>query len=169
MIGWASVAVACFGAVVASPGAAQAPAPASIPTVSRLVVVFTEHELRLTERIRARDAAGVGNLLTDDFELRASPRPGRPVPRADWIRQSTASPPALGVPTQMAVHDLGTAAVVSFLQPAEGAKGSLFVIDLWRRVGEDWKLAVRYAAPAGSTSVPIPGVPPAAKEIPKRY
>jgi hypothetical protein len=140
-----------------------------IPTVSRLVVLFTQQEMRLAERLRARDAAGVEALLTDDFELRASGRPGRPVPRANWIAQEMKSSAATTAPTEMAVHDLGNAAVVSFLQPSGSAKAGAFVVDLWRRDGEEWKLAVRYQAASGSNATPMPSVPPASKEIPKRY
>jgi hypothetical protein len=130
---------------------------------------FTQQENRLAERLAARDAAGAGDLLTDDFELRAGPAPGRAIPRADWLRQSMQSPSGAASPTQMAVHDLGNAAVVSFVQRFESTKVNLFVVDVWRRVGDEWKLAVRYAAPAGHAAFPIPGVPPAAPEIPKRY
>jgi hypothetical protein len=41
------------------------------------------------------------------------------------------------------------------------------VVDVWRRTGDEWKLAIRYIAPAGGTS--LPGVPRAEPEIPKRY
>jgi hypothetical protein len=131
-------------------------------------MLFTEQETRLAERVAARDQAGVGNLLTDDFELRASSQPGRPIPRADWIRQALQSPAPVAAPTQMAVHDLGSVAVVSFLQRADSTT-SLLVVDVWRRAGDEWKLAIRYAAPAGPSKVPMPGVPPEVPEIPKRY
>ena len=165
----AFAAVVCIGAG-APPATSQPTAPGRIPTVSRLVMLFTEQEIKLDERIRAGDAAGVGNFLSDDFELRANSQPGRPIPRAEWVRQSLQSPGPAGTPTQMAVHDLGTAAVVSFLLETGGnQQGNLFVVDVWRRSTNDWKLAIRYAAPAGPSSVPIPGVPPEASEIPKKY
>jgi hypothetical protein len=68
----------------------------------------------------------------------------------------------------MAVHDLPDTMVVSFLLPAERAT-SLFVVDVWRRAGADWKLAIRYIAPAGTGSVGLPGVPPPEPTIPKKY
>ena len=157
----------CLGASIAT-GWGQTP-DARIPTVSRLAVIFTEQEMRLAERIQARDAVGLGALLADDFELRASTRPGQPVPRADWIAQSMKSPTPSGIPTEMAVHDLGNAALVSFLQPTGRAKPGIFMVDLWRLAGDEWKSAVRYAAPAGSSNAAIPGIPPAAAQIPKRY
>lgn len=162
------------GLVIASlpllqgPGAsAQPTATGRIPTVSRLVLQFTDRETQLDQRIRARDAAGAGNYLTDDFELRASNLPGRPVPRDDWLAQSIQSPGAESRITQMAVHDLGETAVVSFMQGPDTG-GSLFVVDVWRRAGSDWKLAVRYAAPIAG-NVPIPGVPAAQPTLPKKY
>ena len=67
----------------------------------------------------------------------------------------------------MAVHDLGETALVSFLQGPD-TTASFFVVDAWRRVGGDWKLAVRYAAPTAG-NVPIPGVPAAEPNLPKKY
>jgi len=131
-------------------------------------MLFTERENRLAERLAARDAVGAGDLLTEDFELRAGAEPGRPIPRADWLAQSVQAPGRAGTPTQMAVHDLGSVAVVSFTQRFDGAKASLFVVDVWRRAGDEWKLAIRYAAPAGANAL-IPGVPPPKSEFPKRY
>ena len=152
-----------------SPASAQATATGRVPTVSRLVMLFTEQETNLAARIRAKDAAGAGSLLTDDFELRSGPQPGRPVPRADWLRQSMQAPGADTTPTQMAVHDLGGTAVVSFLLKADSANAGFFIVDVWRQSGEQWKLAIRYVAPAGAGGTPIPGVPAAEPEIPKRY
>jgi hypothetical protein len=42
------------------------------------------------------------------------------------------------------------------------------VEDVWKRAGDSWKLAVRYAGPAGSRDFVIPG---ASKDAPivKRY
>jgi hypothetical protein len=146
---------------------ASGQATGRVPTVSRLVMQFTEREMQLADRLSARDPAGAGNLLTDDFELRASSQPGRPVPRADWLAQSTQSPGPGNRVTQMAVHDLGESAVVSFMQGPDTG-GSLFVVDVWRRTGSEWKLAVRYAAPIAG-NVPIPGVPAAEPTLPKKY
>jgi hypothetical protein len=68
----------------------------------------------------------------------------------------------------MAVHDLGTAAIVSFTQ--DGPSGPMFVVDVWRgQGGAEWKLAVRYASPVGASAFVIPGAGPEEKEIPKKY
>lgn len=166
--GWLGLAAALLVSGVSTLWS-QVPAPGRVPTVSRLVLQFTELEIELAGRLRAHDAEGAGGLLTDDFELRASPQPGRPVPRADWLRQSLASSLPEGAPTQMAVHDLGDAAVVSFLQPDAGANASLFVVDVWRRDGAAWKLAVRFLARSSAGGAALPGVPPPEPAIPKKY
>ena len=162
-----ALAIASLGFSVGT-SLAQTASPGRVPTVSRLVLQFTEREEALAARLRTRDAESAGRLLTDDFELRASPQPGRPVPRAEWLRQSLVSPLPQGAPTQMAVHDFGDSAVVSFLQPGDGASASLFVVDVWRRETETWKLAVRYLARSNSGSAPLPGVPPPEPAIPKK-
>jgi hypothetical protein len=164
----ALVSAVMFAAASAGPASSQTSSTGRIPTVSRLVLLFSEQETRLAERIAARDQAAVGQMLTEDFELRAGSQPGRPIPRADWMRQSLQSPGPVVAPREMAVHDLGNAAIVSFLQRADG-NANLFVVDVWRRAGEEWKLAIRYAAPAGPGNVAIPGVPPEKSEFPKRY
>jgi hypothetical protein len=67
----------------------------------------------------------------------------------------------------MAVHDLGETAVVSFTRGNRG--GALFVVDVWRKQGSDWRLAVRYASPAGTASYAVPGAGTEEPEIPKKY
>ena len=67
----------------------------------------------------------------------------------------------------MAVHDFGSIAIASFTQDA--ARGQVFVVDVWRGQGIDWKLAVRYASPAGSPAFAIPGGSASEPEIPKKY
>ena len=67
----------------------------------------------------------------------------------------------------MAVHDYGTIAIVSFKQGAIG--GTVFVVDVWRGQGTDWKLAVRYASSAGTPTFAIPGGDASEPEIPKKY
>jgi hypothetical protein len=62
---------------------------------------------------------------------------------------------------------------VSFLQvPAARAKRDpardVVTVDVWKREGERWKLAVRYAGPAGTRAFPVTGASPEAP-IEKRY
>ncbi|MGE5117463.1 MAG: hypothetical protein ACM3N6_13340, partial [Betaproteobacteria bacterium] len=97
-------------------------------------------------------------LTTDDFELRVARRPGVPVARAEWLGALAARRPGEASVEQMAVHDHGAVADVSFLlRPAEAGAAPLFVVDSWRREGGGWKLQVRYAAPVAPDAGPVPG------------
>ena len=164
-----TVALAAATIAGTTSGATAQAATGRVPTVTRLVKLFTDREMDLAQRIHVGDNAGVEEIVRDDFELRTSTAPGRPIPRAEWIRQSLAAPAPASNPSQMAVHDLGDTAVVSFLDRADSGAAQIFVVDVWRRDGADWKLATRYAAPGGATGVTIPGVPPQTSDIPKRY
>ncbi len=101
--------------------------------------------------------------------MRIGAAPGVPIPRDEWILQARAAPSRPPRIDQMAVHDFGDVAVVSFREfaaqasrraPARGR----FVVDCWKRAGDGWKLAVRYVSDASSEGVkPPPGT------IDKRY
>jgi len=153
--------------------AADTPATGRVPTVTRLVKVFFEMEGALAAGVRGGNAAAVEKMVAEDFELRVASMPGNPTPRADWLRLSLERPgPAVRI-EQMAVHDFGDVAVVSFLQAAgtgqkRDAGRDIATVDVWKRTGDTWMLAVRYAGPAASRGLVIPGAstePP----IEKRY
>ena len=163
-------------AMLASPLGAQTAgdaAPGRIPTVTRLVKLFLELESALTTSVHDGNAAAVDKMLAEDFEMRVASMPGNPTPRAEWIRLSRGKGASTARIEQMAVHDFGDVCVVSFLQTGiAGNRGDvpndIFMTDVWKRTGDSWKLAVRYAGPAGGRDVVIPG---ASKEAPvvKRY
>jgi hypothetical protein len=165
----AAIATGVVAAAVA-PGLAYAAdvAPGRIPTVTRLVKLFLDREEALSAAMRAGEMASLERTLTDDFELRTGALAANPVPRADFIAEVTRSRPASGAASRMAVHDLDAVAIVSFVQ-GEDPRTAVFVVDVWRRQGADWKLAVRYAGPAGTAAFTIPGAGAAAPEIPKKY
>jgi len=154
-------------------GAADNPAAGRIPTVTRLVKLFLELEGVLADGVRNGNATAVGRMLAEDFELRVASAPGNPTPRAEWLRLATEKPGPTYLIEQMAVHDFGSVAAVSFLQAAltgqtRDPARDIATVDIWKRSGDTWTLAVRYAGPAGSGSFAIPGAsmePP----IEKRY
>ncbi|HEY2970051.1 MAG TPA: hypothetical protein VGK75_16980 [Casimicrobiaceae bacterium] len=143
------------------------PTGGRVPTVTRLVKLFLEKEASLGAAVRNADAIALGSLLTDDFELRTGARAASPIPRADWMRELLRTRDAGGEISRMAVHDFGVVAIASFTQDAAG--GPVFIVDVWRGQGSDWKLAVRYASPAGSPAFAIPGGSASEPEIPKKY
>ncbi|HSD00417.1 MAG TPA: nuclear transport factor 2 family protein [Casimicrobiaceae bacterium] len=144
---WAAASLAALCLLLAVPTSAQ---PSRIPTVTRLVKVFTELEVALDAHARSGDAAALDEALDPSFEMRTGARPGAPVPRDEWVRQMRASPRSSLRIEQMAVHDLGDVAIVSFrASPATASSGrARFIVDCWKRAGDGWRLAVRYASDA---------------------
>ena len=161
-LGWLFALFVVLAVILASlsPSALAADvAPGRVPTVTRLVKLFSELETTLATSIQSGNSAAAQKLLTDDFEMRVGAMPGNPTPRAEWLRQSIAKPGPSYRIEQMAVHDFGDTAVVSFLQAADAAASAknIFTVDVWRRADGQWKLATRYAGPAGSSEFVIPG------------
>ncbi len=156
-----------LGAATGARAAAADEAPSRIPSVTRLVKLFLEREAALGDAIRAGDATALERLLADDFELRVGTRPGRPIPRGDFVRSLMQARDPGGAISAMAVHDLGGAMIVSYAQGNRG--GQLFVVDVWRAHDGDWRLAVRYASSARDANTAIPGAIAVEPEIPKKY
>ena len=145
-----------------------------IPTVTRTVKIFTELESAISASIQRGDAAALQKALSDDFELRVGAQPGTPTPREEWVRSLLAKPLAPTRIEQMAVHDMGDVAVVSFLETAIPAgkrdpPRDIFVVDVWKRAGDTWLLAIRYVSAHGTRPVPIPGDASSTPQIPKKY
>jgi len=161
------VLIALGAASLPSAAADEPPTGGRVPTVTRLVKLFLEKEASLATAVRNADANALGSLLTDDFELRTGARAASPIPRAVWMREVLRTRDPGGEISRMAVHDFGAVAIASFTQDTTG--GPLLVVDVWRGQGMDWKLAVRYASPAGSPSFAIPGGSAREPEIPKKY
>lgn len=155
--------------LVASPlsVAGEQPIGGRITTVTRLVKFFLEKEAQLGDAVRNADATAVGELLADDFELRTGVRAANPISRAVWMRELLRTHDPGGDISSMAVHDFGAVAIASFRQDVAG--GPVFVVDVWRGQGADWKLEVRYASPAESATLAIPGEGAGEPEMPKKY
>lgn len=148
------------------PAHAQTADHGKITTVSRSVKVFSQLEQSLDAAIAGKDQASVDKLLAADFELRSAANPSVPVARDEWLQNRT---PATDAGTsQMAVHDHGTLAVASYLrstpsdQPDQPAQLT-FVVDVWKKQGENWQLATRYESDAGTASAPEQDVAPSGK------
>jgi hypothetical protein len=157
-----------LAALFVMPALAQpSPQTTRVPTVTRLVKLFSELEAGLVASAHSTDAGVLDRMLDPSFEMRVDSAPGTPIPRDAWMRQlraSTGQPPRI---EQMAVHDFGDVAVVSFRETAsDAALHPRFVVDCWKRDGDAWKLAVRYlsAAPSSGTKRSAPS-----KTIDKRY
>ncbi|HET9668152.1 MAG TPA: nuclear transport factor 2 family protein [Casimicrobiaceae bacterium] len=143
----ATAALAVVALAVAAPAFAQP--SGRIPTVTRLVKIFSELETRLVDSAHAADSMALDAMLDPGFEARVGDAPGTPIPRDEWMRLARASPETHPRLAQMAVHDFGTVAAVSFADTAMNP--SRFIVDVWKREGDGWKLAVRYQGDVAAT------------------
>ena len=128
-----------FGASITT-SSAQTPPGGRIMTVTRQVAQFSQQEHALADALHNADHATTDRLLAADFELRDSATPNQPTPREQWI--AATHPDAAA--EQMAVHDYGDVAVVSYVSRADKPASAAFVVDVWHRQGTDWQLTVRY-------------------------
>jgi hypothetical protein len=151
----------------AAPGGRGGPVP------TRNVLTFTKLENELIEAIRRHDAEALARIVGDGFEIRSASAPGVPTARDEALHAWSQLPAQQSSIGQMAVHEYGELMVVSFVwKLGEGAgtpAQSFFVVDTWKRAGNDWKVAVRYAAPIVDGAAAVPGaVAPSAQSLRKK-
>ena len=142
-----------------------------IITATRQVTVFTGLEKQLFAAIQKNDKAALTAMLTDDFQIEMPD--ADPLPGDDWINSVATKEFSLKsfVIRQVSVLDLGDAAVVKFDRIQEATfkgksdSGEFFVIDVWKKSGDSWKLANRYVARVGAVPlIPKPPVRPTGKQ-----
>jgi hypothetical protein len=143
---------------------------------TRLVVLFNKQELAVSAALIKGDRAALDRLVAEDFELRAGSRMDTAIPRDAWLANSLSPPQYITPlsPQQMAVWDFGNNAVVSFKWTNIGMTGqssvqNQFVVDVWKRDGDNWKLAIHFIDPVGPIEAPVPGLNPKEPIIPKKY
>jgi hypothetical protein len=156
----ATAVLAGIALAVAAPAFAQP--SGRIPTVTRLVKIFSELETRIVDSARAPDTTALDAMLDPGFEARLGDAPGTPIPRDEWMRLARASPETHPRFAQMAVHDFGTVAAVSFADTTRSS--SRFIVDVWKREGDGWKLAVRYQSDVTATKAGTRRAPRAEKK-----
>ncbi len=159
-------ALAAAATFAGNPTLTQAADHGKITTVSRSVSVFSQLEDSLDAALSGTDASARDKVLAADFELRQAANPGVPVPREEWLKNANQN--AGTQRKQMAVHDHGTLAVVSFLRStpsdqADQPARQSFVVDVWKKQGDDWQLDTRYEADAGAATATDEDVKPTGK------
>jgi Domain of unknown function (DUF4440) len=129
-----------------------------IMTATRQVTLFTGLETQLLRAIHKKDQAALNGLLADDFFIEM---PGaEAIAGEDWVAQVMGKDFSLKlfVIREMSVADLGDSAVVKFGRIQQAAfknkdqSGEFFVVDVWKRSGDSWKLSNRYVSKVG----PVP-------------
>ena len=162
--------LAAFGGALAAEQATPS-GRGAVVTPTRNVLIFTKLENEWFDAIQRHDAQAMRRYVADDFEIRASQFPGVPTALTDALDQWSREPAMHASIAQMAVHEYGDLMLVSFKWTlADGhAARAYFVVDAWKRVGTEWKAAVRYAAPVDENAPAVPGaVAPGAQSLRKK-
>ena len=129
------------------PFLAQGQVRSKAVTATRQVKIFLDLEIQLMEAQRTGDTSAIDKFITADFEQRNSAQPGNPTPRAEWRSSMREQWPGEIWLEQIAVHDRGDTALVSFLV-RPGNKPPMMVVDAWIRAADGWQLKVRYLSPS---------------------
>lgn len=141
-------------------GAQEPTKPKLTPTIitaTKQVTLFTGLEKQLLQAVQKKDKPALEAMLVEDFEI-AMPD-ADPLAGDDWLDSVMANDFKLKsfVVRQMSVADLGDSAVVKFdrIQKAtykdKDDSGEFFVVDLWKKNGDSWKLANRYVSKVSAT------------------
>ena len=155
--------------------AAQEPVkPALSPriiTATKQVAMFTGLENQLLHAVQKKDKAAAQSMLSDDLIIEMPDADA--LPGDDWLDSVLAKDYTLKsfIVRQVSAIDLGNAVVVKFnrLQEAslksQADNGEFFVVDVWKKAGDTWKLASRYVSKVSSVaSVPQKDVKPTGKQ-----
>lgn len=122
------------------------PTRGRVQTTTRLVSKYMQAENKLFQALQGDNRAGLEKLLAPGFEAWTAEKTS-PTPRDAWMQVFLGNLKSFRI-RNMAVHDYGDLAVVSFLLDRSGAQNRkpmtpvLFVVDVWQHE----KLAVRYAS-----------------------
>jgi ketosteroid isomerase-like protein len=143
-----------------SAGSAQEPVkPALSPriiTATRQVAIFTDLETQMLHAIQNKDQAGLSKLVSEDCIIEMPD--ADPLAGEDWMKTVISKDYALKsfVLRQFSVADEGDLAVVKFDRVQQATfkgktdGGEFFVVDVWKKNGDTWKLVNRYVAKVSS-------------------
>jgi hypothetical protein len=128
-----------------------------IVTATRQVTMFAAMEKQMLESVQKKDGAALHAMVTEEFEVHLPDADA--MASEDWMDSVMSKDFSLNsfVIRQMDVADLGNAAVVSYDRIQESSfkgqsdGGEFYVVDLWKKDGDNWKLSDRYVSKVGST------------------
>jgi hypothetical protein len=130
-------------------------------TATRQVVIFTDLETQMLRAIQSKDKAGLSKLVSEDCIIEMPD--ADPLTSEDWIAAVLSKDYALKsfVVRQVAAVDGRDFAVVKFDRVQQATSkgksdgGEFFVVDVWKKDGEAWKLTNRFVSKVSS----VPFVP----------
>lgn len=135
-----------------------------IITATKQVTLFTGLERQMLQAVQKKDKAALEAMLDDDFAIEMPD--ADPLVAEDWIASVMAKDYSLKSFTvrQMSAVDEGNFVLVKFDRVQESTwngkpdGGEFFVVDLWKKSGDAWKLASRYVSKVSSQPL-IPQAP----------
>ncbi|HVG90767.1 MAG TPA: nuclear transport factor 2 family protein [Alphaproteobacteria bacterium] len=142
-----------------------------IVTATRQVTMFSDLEIQMLKAVQKKDKAAIEAMLTDDCVIgmpNADPMPGD-----EWVDSVMAKDFTLKSFAMRDVFavDLGNAAVVKFerrqdaINKGKAESGQFFVVDVWKKDGDAWKLANRFVSKTNSEpSIEKPPIKPTGKQ-----
>ena len=153
-----------FSVFVAGQEPVKPPASPRIITATKQVTLFSGLEIQLLQAIQKKDRAALQALLSDDFVI--SMPDADLVAGEDWLEDVAGKDYSLKsfAVRGFFVSDLGSAAMVIFERSQDATykgkadAGQFFVVDLWKKNGDSWKLAHR--AVSKTSSLPAAAKPP---------
>jgi len=149
---------------VLSVGSAQEPVKPSLSprviTATRQVTIFTDLEKQMLRAVQSKDKAGLSKLVSEDCIIEMPD--ADPLTGEDWMKTVLSKDYALTsfVVRQVSVVDERDFAVVKFERMQQSTSkgkpdgGEFFIVDLWKKDGDTWKLANRYVSKVSSV-VPV--------------
>lgn len=166
----ATIALAAFPV-----GSAQEPVKPSlnprIVTATRQVVIFTDLENQVLRAIQSKDQAALSKLISEDCIIEMPD--ADPLTGDDWMKSVLSKEYVLKtfVLRQLSVVDGQDSTVVKFDRVQQSSfkgkpeGGEFFVVDVWKKSGEAWKLTNRFVSKVNSVPfMPKTDVKPTGKQ-----
>lgn len=133
-----------------------------IVTATKQVTMFSDLEIQLLKAVQKKDKAAIEAMLTDDCVIEMPN--ADPLPGDEWVDSVMAKDFTLKSFAMREVFavDLGNAAVVKFerrqeaINKGKAESGQFFVVDVWKKDGDAWKLANRFVSKTSSESPTTP-------------
>ncbi|HET6936642.1 MAG TPA: nuclear transport factor 2 family protein [Candidatus Angelobacter sp.] len=130
-----------------------------IITATKQVTLFGGLEKQMLQAVQKKDKAAIQAMLSDECQIvmpDADPMAGE-----DWVDSVMEKDFALKSFTlrQVSAIDLGDSVILSYDRIQESSYkgkpdgGEFFVVDLWRKSGDSWKLASRYVSKVGDKPI----------------
>jgi ketosteroid isomerase-like protein len=169
--GFACLIILAVTISVAAQEPVKPPLSPRIITATRQVSIFTNLETQLLKAVQAKDEATLKNLVADDCMIEMPD--ADPLAADDWMTAVLAKDFQLKSfqVRQVSALDQGDTVIIKFDRVQQstykGAPdgGEFFVIDVWKKSGDSWKLANRYVSKISSVPwTPKTDVKPTGKQ-----